>query len=240
MASTLTRDEARDRARLIDVHSYQVDLDLTRGDKTFTSVTTVAFCCSRPGADSYIDLTALAIQEIILNGEAVEPSACDGDRIALAGLQAENELRVVADCEYSRGGEGLHRFEDPADGGVYLYSDLETFDAHRIYACFDQPDLKATFELAATVPRGWEVASNMAASSEPEPVEDDSAGVMPAGEGAARWTFPPTPVMSTYITAIAAGPYHVVRSEHDGIPLEIFCRQSLAPYLNPDEIFEVT
>jgi aminopeptidase N len=242
LASTLTRDEARDRARLLDVHSYRVDLDLTRGDKTFTSVTTVAFSCSRPGADSYIDLTALAVQEIILNGEAVGPSAFDGDRIALAGLLAENELRVIADCEYSRGGEGLHRFEDPADGGVYLYSDLETFDAHRIYACFDQPDLKATFELAVTAPRGWQVVSNMAASGEPEPVEDDAdaTAAVPAGDGAARWTFPPSPAMSNYITAIAAGPYHVVRSEHDGIPLGIYCRQSLAPYLDPDEIFEVT
>jgi len=240
LASTLTRDEARDRARLLGVHSYQVELDLTRGDKTFTSVTTVAFSCARPGADSYIDLTALAVQEIILNGEAVPPSAFTGDRIALSGLQVENELRVVADCEYSRGGDGLHWFEDPADGGVYLYSDLETFDAHRIYACFDQPDLKAAFELAVTAPRGWQVVSNMAASSEPEPVGDEATGVAPASEGAARWTFPPSPVMSTYITAIAAGPYHVVRSEHDGIPLGIYCRQSLAPYLDPDEIFEVT
>jgi aminopeptidase N len=230
VASTLTRQEARDRARLLDVHSYRVHLDLTGGDTTFTSVTTVGFSCSRPGAASHIDLTADAVREIVLNGEPVPPSAFDGDRITLAGLQAGNELRVVADCAYSRSGEGLHRFADPADGAVYLYSDLETFDAHRVYACFDQPDLKATFELTVTAPTGWQVVSNMAAGGDPEP----------AGDGAARWHFPASPPMSTYITAVAAGPYHAVRDEHDGIPLGVYCRQSLAQYLDPGEILEVT
>jgi aminopeptidase N len=230
VASTLTRDEARERARLLDVHSYRVDLDLTGGETTFTSVTTVAFGCARPGASSYIDLTAPAVHEIVLNDAVVPLSAHDGDRITLTGLRAENELRVVADCAYSRSGEGLHRFADPADGAVYLYSDLETFDAHRVYACFDQPDLKATFELAVTAPSGWQVVSNMAAGSDPEP----------AGGGAARWHFLPSPVMSTYITAVAAGPYHVARDEYDGIPLGVYCRQSLAPYLDAAEIFEVT
>ena len=142
-------------------------------------------------------------------------------------------LRVTAACAYSHSGEGLHRFTDPADGRVYLYSDLETFDAHRIYACFDQPDMKATYELAVTAPADWQVVSNMAAES--------TTAAPGIGDGeAVRWHFPPTPVMSTYITAVAAGPYHVVRDEHDGIPLGVFCRQSLAPYLDADEIFEVT
>ncbi len=117
------------------------------------------------------------------------------------------------------------------DGGVYLYSDLETSDAHRVYACFDQPDLKATFEFTVTVPAGWRVISNMA---------PDVTGEPRAGQGTARWHFPPSPLMSTYITAVAAGPYHEVRAEHDGIPLGLYCRQSLAQYLDPDEIFEVT
>src|SRR5205823_6403666 len=146
-------------------------------------------------------------------------------RISLPSLAAANELRVVADCAYSRNGEGLHRFTDPADQNVYLYSDLETFDAHRIYACFDQPDLKARFEFIVTAEPGWEVISNMAPAGQPS-----------ADGGAVTWRFPPTPVLSSYITAVAAGPYHVVRSEHDGIPLGIFCRQSLSAYLDPDEI----
>jgi aminopeptidase N len=231
VASNLTRDEAAERSALITVTSYQVDLDLTAqgGDETtFSSVTVIRFDCASPGASSYIDLTAPAVREITLNGAPVSLDAFDGDRIALAGLAARNELRVAATCAYSRSGEGLHRFTDPADKQVYLYSDLETFDAHRIYACFDQPDMKATYELAVTAPEDWQVVSNMAPDSH-----------LPSGD-AVRWVFPPTPVMSTYITAVAAGPYHVVRDEHDGIPLGIYCRQSLAEYLDADELFEVT
>ena len=229
MTANLTHDEARERADLVTVSSYQVELDLTGGKTTFPSVTVARFRCSRPGAGTFINLTAPEVREITLNGAPVSLEAFDGDRITLAGLAAENELRVVADCAYSRSGEGLHRFTDPADGAVYMYSDLETFDAHRIYACFDQPDLKATYELTVTAPDDWQVISNMA---------PEERG--PAGENAARWHFPRTPVMATYITAVAAGPYHVVRDSYDGIPLGIYCRQSLAEYLDPDEIFEVT
>src|SRR6266545_3490167 len=192
VASNLTRNEAGDRARLIKVESYRIDLDLT--------------------------------------GRQVGHENFTGHRITLDGLAAANELTIVADCAYSRTGEGLHRFTDPADKGVYLYSDLETFDAHQIYACFDQPDLKARFEFTVTVPDTWLVVSNMA--------PDVTAA--PAGPGTRRWHFPATPPMSTYITAIAAGPYHVVQADHDGIPLGIYCRESLASYLDPDEIFEVT
>jgi aminopeptidase N len=229
VASNLTREEARERARLLDVESYHVELDLTGGETTFGSVTTVRFRCTSPGASTFIDLSAPAVSEIVLNGTHVAAEKFDGNRISLDGLAESNKLRVAADCAYSRTGEGLHRFTDPADGAVYMYSDLETFDAHRVYACFDQPNLKATFQFDVTAQQGWEVISNAA----PETVVRPSAGT-------AFWAFPPTPVLPTYITAIAAGPYHAVRGEHDGIPLGIFCRQSLASYLDPDEIFEVT
>ncbi len=228
--SNLTRAEAEDRARLLSVASYRVALDLTGGDTTFGSVTTVSFRCASPGSGTFIDLTAPRVSEITLNGEPVPVSAFDGNRIALLGLAARNELRVTADCAYSRSGEGLHRFTDPADQAVYMYSDLETFDAHRIYACFDQPDLKAAFELTVTAPSQWQVVSNMA----------PHAITTAAQAGTTVWQFPPTPVLPTYVTAVAAGPYHVVRDSHDGIPLGIFCRRSLAGYLDPDEIFEVT
>jgi aminopeptidase N len=236
VASNLTRDEAHERARLIDVGSYRVELDLAGGDTTFTSVSTASFRCASPGAGTFIDLTAPAVREIVLNGAPVSLDAFDGDRVMLADLGADNELRIVAECAYSRSGEGLHRFTDPADGGVYLYSDLETFDAHRVYACFDQPDLKAAFELTVTAPPGWRVISNTA----PDLTGEPAGTAEPVAGGPTRWHFPPAPVMSTYITAIAAGPYHVVTSEHDGIPLGIYCRQSLARYLDSDEIFEVT
>ena len=235
MANNLIREEARDRRQLLDVRSYQVELDLAGGDGTFLSACTVRFHCSAPGTASFIELTAPAVREIVLNGDPVSVSAFDGNRIALDGLQATNELRVVAECAYSRSGEGLHRFTDPSDGGIYLYSDLETFDAHRVYACFDQPDLKASFEFSVIAPEDWLVLSNMAADVGGEPVAGH-----PVADGTRRWHFPPSPVMSTYITAVAAGPYHVVRDEHDGIPLGIYCRQSLAEYLDADELFEVT
>jgi aminopeptidase N len=230
VASNLTRDEARERARLLDVESYRVELDLTGDDRTFGSVTTVSFRCASPGASTFIDLSAPAIREITLNGARVGPESFDGNRIRLDGLAAANELQVAAECAYSRSGEGMHRFTDPADGGVYLYTDLETFDAHRVYACFDQPDLKATFQFEVIARPGWQVISNMAPSSAEAEVPGETT----------RWVFPPTPVLPTYITAVAAGPYHMVRDEHDGIPLGVFCRQSLASYLDPDEIFEVT
>jgi aminopeptidase N len=228
VTSNLTRDEAAARSALLTVASYHVDLDLTGDDEVFSSVCVIRFDCTTPGSASFIDLTAPAVREITLNGEPVSLNTFDGDRITLEGLAASNVLRVAADCAYSRSGEGLHRFSDPADGRVYLYSDLETFDAHRVYACFDQPDMKATYELAVTAPADWIVVSNMA----PESSTTDGETL--------RWHFPPTPVLPTYITAVAAGPYHVVRGEHDGIPLGVFCRQSLAEYLDPDEILEVT
>jgi aminopeptidase N len=231
VASNLTRDEARHRADLLSVESYQVELDLTGTSETFRSVSTVTFTAARPGEPTFIELTAPVVTEITLNGQPVPLSVFDGDRIELTSLAARNELRVVAQCAYSRTGEGLHRFADPADGGVYLYSDLETFDAHRIFACFDQPDLKATFELTVAAPDGWTVISNMHPDQTRQPTAEPDA---------VRWHFPPTPVLPTYITAIASGPYHEVTSEHDGIPLGLYCRQSLAGYLDPDEIFEIT
>jgi aminopeptidase N len=234
VAANLTRDEARDRAALISGVSYQVELDLTGGDTTFRSVSKVRFNSAQPGASTFLNIAAPDVQAITLNGGTISPAdAFDGERVVMDDLAARNEVVIDAECGYSRSGEGLHRFTDPVDGNVYMYSDLETFDAHRIYACFDQPDLKATYELTAIAPEGWHVVSNMA--------PDVDGGVEVEGKpGARMWHFPPTPVMSTYITHVSAGPYHLVRDEHDGIPLGILCRQSLAQYLDPDEIFEVT
>ncbi|MGH3278903.1 MAG: aminopeptidase N [Trebonia sp.] len=231
MATNLTRDEARTRAESITVDSYQVELDLTGGDTTFRSVSTITFGCSRPGSATFLNLAAPRVHAITLNGRPVSGDGFDGERVTVTGLAGRNVLVVDAECAYSRSGEGLHRFTDPADGNVYMYSDLETFDAHRIYACFDQPDMKATYELTVHAPRDWYVVSNMTPEAD---------GGIPARDAVRTWHFPPTPVMATYITHVSAGPWHIVRAEHDGIPLGIFCRQSLARYLDPDEIFEVT
>ena len=195
-SDNLTRDEAATRSALITVASYQVDLDLTGGDTTFSSVSVVRFGCAAPGSSTFINLTAPAVREITLNDTPVSLDAFDGNRITLTGLAADNVLRVAADCAYSRSGEGLHRFTDPADGHVYLYSDLETFDAHRIYACFDQPDMKASYELAVTAPADWQVVSNMAPESTiPDGTAPDAlspAAGRSAGTSRRRRSCPPT------------------------------------------------
>jgi len=232
-AENLTRDEARERARLLDVGRYDVSLDLTSAVQRtalFRSVSVVEFTCREPGASTHIDITADAVHEVTLNGRPIDPSAFSSRRITLDDLAESNQLTVVADCVYMRTGEGLHRFTDPVDDETYLYTQFETFDAHRMFACFDQPDLKATFAFTVDAPEHWHVVSNM-------PATKDAAGV---GSGHSRWVFPETPRQSSYITALVAGPYHEVRSEHDGIPLGIYCRKSLAEYLDADEIFAVT
>ncbi|MEU0478254.1 aminopeptidase N [Streptosporangium sp. NPDC006013] len=240
MAGNLTRDEARERARLLSVQSYAVELDLTEGEERFESVTTVRFTSTRPGAETFVDLAGAKVRKAVLNGVELDVSGYDLEtgRLPLPGLAETNELRVDADCSYTRTGEGLHRFVDPVDKSVYLYSQFETADAHRMYACFDQPDLKATFELTVLAPSHWEVISNAAPDSAEELAEHH--GKHGALQAAKRWHFPPTPVMSTYITALCAGPYHKVTSEHDGIPLGLYCRASLAEHLDPENLFEVT
>ncbi|MEU9890016.1 aminopeptidase N [Sphaerisporangium sp. NPDC051011] len=240
MAGNLTRDEARERARLLKVESYSVELDLTEGDERFESITSVRFSCTDPGAASFIELAGAKLRSAVLNGADLDVATYDAEtgRLPLPALAAENELRVDADCTYMRTGEGLHRFVDPVDQKVYLHSQFETADAHRMYACFDQPDLKATFELAVLAPADWEVISNAA----PDSVEDleEHRGRHGTLRTAKRWHFPSTPVMSTYITALIAGPYSVVRAEHDGIPLGVYCRASLAEHLDADNVLEVT
>ncbi len=234
-SSNLTRDEARERARLLTVDSYDVSLDLTTGDKVFRSETTAQFSCSEDGASVRLDLVAETVHEIVLNGTSLDPFEVHReDGLHLKGLEPTNVLRVVADLPYMRSGEGLHRFVDPVDGEVYLYTQHETNDAHRTYACFDQPDLKATFALAVTAPEGWKVLSNEAPAA-PDPVR----------EGVARWVFPATPPVSTYITAVVAGPYHevtdaYVRADGSQIPLGLYCRASLGAFLDPAEILEIT
>ncbi len=201
----LTRDEAAERARLLDVTSYDVSLDLTTSETTFASTTVIRFGCRQPGAESFADLVGATVSEIVLNGQPVDASAYADSRIALSDLQADNELRVVADCAYSRNGEGLHRFVDPADGKVYLYTQFEVPDARRVFTTFEQPDLKGEFSFHVTAPSHWQVISNSPTPA-PEPV----------GDGVSVWHFEPTKPISTYITALVAGEYAVVRDVYAG------------------------
>ncbi|MCZ4100285.1 aminopeptidase N [Streptomyces sp. H39-C1] len=240
----LSRDEARERARILSVDGYEVALDLrsaTRPDEdTFRSVTTIRFRSAQPGAATFVDLLAPSVESVVLNGRELDPAAVfDGTRVALDGLEAENVLTIDARCAYSRTGEGLHRFADPEDGETYLYTQYEPADARRVFANFEQPDLKAPFTFSVTAPVHWTVLSNEAQAG---PARD-------ADPSSATWDFAPTKPISTYITAVVAGPYHLVRDHYsrtfdDGtvldIPLGALCRASLAPHFDADDIFTVT
>ncbi len=227
----ITRAEATERSSAIRVLSYEVDLDLHPDADTFRSTTTIQF--EATVADTWLDLIAPQLVSVMLNDVSLSTAEFDGFRIQLSDLVDTNVVTVVAECAYMNTGEGLHRFRDPEDGEVYLYSQFETADARRMYACFEQPDLKATFQLSVQAPSHWLVISN---SRTPEPDQLD--------DGRSFWQFAPTPVMSTYITALVAGPYHVERDSYDGAdgvyPLGLFCRRSLAEHLDSTEIFEIT
>ena len=237
MLPNLTRNEAIERAALVTVDNYRIELDLTIGEKEFRSTTTVEFE-ALPGADTYIDLAADRVHRAVLNGHSIDVSGYDESTgIALEGLAEHNVLVVEADCRYSHTGEGLHRFVDPVDGEVYLYSQFETADAKRMFACFDQPDLKAVFDLTVTAPAHWQVISNGATVSA-EPRGDKHSG------NKTVHTFATTPKMSTYLVALVAGPYAVWRDvyhdEYGEIPLGIFCRASLAEFMDAERLFTET
>ncbi|MGW2635429.1 aminopeptidase N [Streptomyces sp. NPDC001348] len=239
----LSRDEARERAALLSVDGYEVSLDLRsavgdgdpedRGPRTFRSVTTVRFRCNEPGAATFADLIAPSVNAVTFNGKDLDPGEVfDGARITLEDLAAENELTVDARCAYSRTGEGLHRFVDPEDGEVYLYTQYEPADSRRVFANFEQPDLKAPFRFEVRAPEGWTVWSN-------------GTGELTDGV----WRFAETKPISTYITCVVAGPYHYVtdlytRTFEDGtrleIPLGAMCRKGLAPYFEADDVFLIT
>ncbi|WP_136520506.1 aminopeptidase N [Cellulomonas telluris] len=241
----LTRAEAAERAALVRTHAYDVALDLTTSPKTFGSVTTVRFSAT-PGASTFVDLIAPAVHEVVLNGRSLDPAQVVSDsRIRLDDLAEENELRVVAECAYMHTGEGLHRFVDPVDDEVYLYSQFEVADSRRVFAVFEQPDLKATFTFTVTAPAHWTVVSNYPQVGEPERVEGGQNRNGGRDEGTATWRFETTPRISSYVTAVVAGPYHgehhsLVSADGRTIPLGVYCRASLAQHLDTDEILDVT
>jgi len=230
----LTRDQATERAGIAAVTAYDVELDLTDGagrpgEKTFSTVSRVRFT-AEAGTSTFIDFVGDAMASATLNGRPLDVSGWTSEGgLALDGLKEQNELLVHAVGLYTNTGEGLHRFLDPVDNEVYLYSQFETADAKRMYACFDQPDLKATFTVRVLAPTHWQVVSNGATASIDE-----------AASGAAQHVFVTTEPISTYITALVAGPYHVVRRAHDGIDLGLYCRASLAEHLDHERLFTET
>ncbi|HXR68402.1 MAG TPA: aminopeptidase N, partial [Dermatophilaceae bacterium] len=233
-APNLTRDQARERSATVRPSSYDITIDLTDGagrpsEKTFGTQAVLRFSATA-GASTFLDFVGDGLASATLNGQDLDVSGWTSTGgLRLDNLAADNELTVRGVGLYTNTGEGLHRFVDPVDGAIYLYSQFETADAKRLYPCFDQPDLKARFTFRVTAPEDWQVVSNGAAvSSEPAP------------GGATAHSFATTEPMSTYVTALVAGPYHVVRDHHDGIDLGIFCRSTLAQHLDAERLFTQT
>ena len=232
----LTQLEAAERARLLKVASYDIALDVTDGtggpgEHTFRSVTQISFTCAEPGASTFIEAAAERLRSVRLNGVEIDTSGWSAEKgLILTELAADNTLVVDGDFLYSNSGQGLHRTFDPVDKEVYLYSQFETADAQRVFACFDQPDLKSVYTWHATVPGHWKVVSNApVASVEPGEIE-----------GSKTVHFETSAVMSTYVTALCTGAYHEVRTTHDGIDLGVFVRESMKQYLEADDIFLIT
>ena len=227
-AANLTREEALARSAVIGDLAYVVELDLTAAAGQFTSSTTVTFTCSEPGRETFIDFAPAEVTALTLNGRAL-PLPPAGHRVQLPGLAAVNTLHLVGRCPFRNDGVGMHRFQDPVDGLEYCYTHFEPFDAHRVFACFDQPDCKGAIALSVRAPAAWTVIANSLAEAGPDP----------AGE-ARTWRFRPTPPIAPYVAAVVAGPFHSVAAEHGGVPLGLHCRQSLAPHLDADELLTVT
>ncbi|MFJ4683412.1 aminopeptidase N [Streptomyces sp. NPDC088789] len=224
--SVLTRDEAQTRAQLLDVQRYTIDLDLTTGDETFDSRTVITFS-ARTAADTFIEVKPAELRAVTLDGHPLDPADLVDNRLPLKNLTpGDHELTLDATMHYSRTGEGMHRFTDPTDGETYAYTQLFLDNTQRVFAAFDQPDLKAVFDLTVTAPDGWTVLTNTTTT--------------PHDDG--RWHTTPTPPISTYLVAVAAGPWHSVRTEHRGLPFGLHCRRSLAPHLDTDadELLDIT
>ncbi len=230
--TNLSRAEAADRAAVVDVTAYEVSLDFTTGAEQFATSSRIRFQARTPGAETWLDFVGASVERVVLNGVDVEVQWADS-RIRLPGLAAVNDVLVVASGQYTNSGEGVHRFVDPVDGEVYLYTMFEVADARRAFPVFDQPDLKARFRFSVTTPRHWTVVSN---EPTPEPV--------PAGGESLRWDFQPTPRVSCYVTAVCAGPYEGVRDEvqcRDAVvPLGVYARRSQTRYVDAGNVFDIT
>jgi aminopeptidase N len=222
--TSLRQTEARARGELLDITSYDVRLDLAADTDTFRSLTTIWF--DSHGGRTFVDLKPLRVASIRLNDTELATDLLARGRVPIDTVAGHNELVVDATMRFRNDGEGLHRSVDPADGRHYVYGMCFMEAASSVFACFDQPDLKAPYTLHVTAPTDWVVVGN-ARGVQVEP------GV---------WEFDQTRPLSTYFVALVAGPYHVLRDEHDGIPLGLSARRSLARELDEQagEMFTLT
>jgi aminopeptidase N len=225
----LTQDEAAARAARISGCSYVLSLDLTAGSPTYRGDVTIRFADSG-GGDTFLCFRGKTIDRMEVNGRAVEPT-WTGYRLTLPGtaLARENTVRIVYENEYDHGGDGFHQFIDPQDGKEYLYTNFEPYEAHRLFPCFDQPDIKATYEVTLVAPPEWTVIANSRESA----AED-------RGDGRTRHRFEKTKPFSTYLFCIVAGPYHAFRETHGDTPIGFYCRESMVPYVDIEELWTIT
>ena len=228
-ADVLARSEAQARAGRVGDISYRIDLELSKGAKTYRGDVTASFSNSGD-TDTFMEFVGGRIDRFEINGSDVEPQ-WNGRRITLPVelLGDRNEVRVAYENEYDHTGEGFHQFVDPQDGGEYLYTGFEPYQAHRLFPCFDQPDLKATYELTVTAPDDWEVVSAGRMLDEEK-----------TAEGRRRRSYEQTAMFSTYLFAVVAGPYNVVKKDHEGLELGLYCRASMFEHMDSDELFETT
>ena len=235
-SENITRAEAQDRSSLLSVQSYDVVLDVTSDGPTFSTVTTATFACNQPGATSWIDLIAPVVHSVVLNGVDLDVAIrrLRGRASPCPDLAAENAVVITADGAFMNTGEGLHRFVDPVDKETYLYTQFESADARRMYACFEQPDLKAEFRLTVTAPSHWRSSATPPA---PSPTVH--------GDGTATWAFDadPPPLDVHHRPRRRPVPPRqrlVLRRRTARTRSDVYCRESLAKYLDPEEILTVT
>jgi len=228
---SLTSQEARDRASMIEVRRYDISVDMTElaHGAALHAVSTMRFSCRAPGGSTFVDCAAEVVSAT-LNGEPVGSEAVGDARIALTDLAADNVLVVESVQRSTDQGTSVQRSVDPADGEVYVWTSFEPDEARRAWACFDQPDLKAPHAFTVTAPASWTVVSN----SDDPVVEEVERG--------RRWTFADTPPLSTYVPVVNAGPFYELRSERNGYDLGLYARQSLSAFLDRDaeELFDLT
>src|SRR3954466_15312523 len=211
---SLTRDEAVQRRGLLDVTSYDLTLDLASDTEVFGSRTVIRFRSG--GGTTFLDVQPRELRAVVLDGAPLEPGGWERGRLPLTASEGEHELVVDAVMGFRTDGEGLHRAVDPADGRHYVYGMSFMDAAPSIFACFDQPDLKAPYTVHVVAPTDWVVVGNGRA----EQIEPG------------RWELATTPPLSTYFVTLVAGPHHQAIAEPDGIRLGLEARASLARRLD--------
>ncbi|OYN88753.1 aminopeptidase N [Parenemella sanctibonifatiensis] len=246
--SNVTREKARQRSDAVELNEYAVELDLSQAadpaQTHFPTTSWLQLVTSEPTVEiDFIGGDGGGLTGVSVDGELHERHY-DGARLTLHDIPVGRPvvIEIRGRAAYSRTGQGLHRFVDPTDGETYLYTHFEPADARRMYANLEQPDLKAPFRLSVIAPSRWQVTSNQAAEATID-LGDET-----------RHEFGTTPELSTYLTALAAGPYHHVHrtwqraattgtdEAADDLSIEVglWCRQSLAEHLDPEELFEIT